>query len=889
MKSATSEASATPVMKQYLAIKAKHADALLFFRMGDFYELFYEDAIIAARALDLTLTSRNKGVKEEIPMAGVPYHAASSYVQRLLDTGHKVAICEQMADPTKVKGIVPREVVRIVSPGVVFDEAGLKANQNHYFLAIEKGPQGIWGVAAFDLTTGELIACELSDREDVLAEVIRLDPREVFLGNDSHELGIEIENACPRRVVRYEKNGLTLDSVYRLLGYVPAQQCERVTWSHSVQHAVARCIHVACTSEPGKPPPIASFQVYQASQTLLLDQTAQRHLELVQTMGGEYQDSLLSQIDLTQTAPGARLLRKRLLAPLTSVSAIHSHHNAVELFFEHSDLRREIRERLSRLSDLERLAVKLSTRRLHPRDLVGLLASLQELPSLVRAFEACPSPHARRSLGVPSEGAWLDRCEEVEALLRRALMDEPSPRLGEGLILREGYDQELDEARLLARDGQRLMIDLEARLRAEFQILSLKVRYTRVFGWYLEVTRVHLDKVPKAWRRKQTIATGERFTCRELDELADRLAHAEERCASRESELYHALIEMVAQHESRFRQLASQLAAWDVASSLAEVAHCRDYIRPEVDESLQLILEGSRHPVVERFTGVGGFVPNHIRLEAGGEGPEEGLEGHQQAHLWLITGPNMAGKSTLMRQAALCVILAQMGSFVPAKRAKIGIVDRILTRVGASDNVACGESTFMVEMKETAHVLQTATRRSLVILDEIGRGTSTYDGLSIAWAVAEYLHDVTRCRALFATHYYELTRLSKTKQGCQNWSVSAQEHKKEVIFLHQLQPGPASRSYGIECARLAGIPESVLSRASTILKELEEEASGMRPLARDAKAEECSPPAEEILKREEASLLLYSILEELKAVDLNQMTPLEAFQWIACSKKRYLT
>ena len=656
--------------------------------------------------------------------------------------------------------------------------------------------------------------------------------------------------------------------------------------------------------EPGRKLPLSRLLPYELGDTLVLDDAAQRHLELVRTMDGESArgaGSLLSQIDLTRTSPGARLLRRRLLAPRTDVAEIRRRLDGVELFVTQPGLRAEIRGRLDRVADIERLAVKLAVDRIGPRELLALRTSLAELPGVDDALAACRDPGVREALGLDASskvepgpappkarkqksGAFVDRAEDICALLQRAIVDEPPVRASDGGVFRDGFDAELDEARTLTRDGQRLIVELEARLREGAQIPSLKLRFTRVFGWYVEVTRTHLAKAPREWRRKQTIATGERFTCDELDALADKLAHAEDRLASREGELFSDLVKTLAAYSERLRAVAARLATLDVSSALAELAHRDDYTRPDVDDSCELILEDARHPVVERLAAAGRFVPNDVVLDAMAEATSD------RSRLWIVTGPNMAGKSTFMRQVALAVILAQTGSFVPARRAKIGVVDRVLTRVGASDNLARGESTFMVEMKETANILRRATRRSLVVLDEIGRGTSTYDGLSIAWAVAEHLHDVVGCRALFATHYHELTDLTASCAGAENHSVSAREHAGNIVFFHKVQRGAASRSYGVACARLAGLPEPVLARARAILGALEggaaSPAGGGRP-ARGKRAPQLDlfgaggarPPATgsdgpEVGPSSPA-------LDMLRALDLDRMTPLEALTTLA--------
>ncbi len=877
-------------MRQYLAAKAAHPDALLFFRMGDFYELFFDDAVVAARALELTLTSRNKGSPDAIPMAGVPHHASSSYVQRLLDQGFKVAICEQMADPATVKGIVPRAVVRVATPSIAYDDSGIDAKKNLFLSALEVDvASGRVGIAALDFSTGELLACEADGPAAALSEVVRLDPREVLGGAFAAEITAAVRAALPRSAVR-DVDGAVVDlaAAHATLDEVLGEGEARKTGASDLALlAAARCVALARECEPGRKLPISRLVPYELGDTLVLDDAAQRHLELVRTMDGESgrgAGSLLTQIDLTRTSPGARLLRRRLLAPRTDVAEIRRRLDGVELFVTQPGLRAEIRARLDKVADLERLAVKVAVDRIGPRELLALRTSLGELPGIDDALEACRDPGVAEALGGVSKKKgqrFVDRAEDLHALLQSAVVDEPPLRASDGGVFRDGYDGELDEARTLTRDGQRLIVELEARLREGSQIPSLKLRYTRVFGWYIEVTRTHLAKAPSTWKRKQTIATGERFTCDELDTLADKLAHAEDRLASREGELFGELVKRLGAHAERLREIAARLGMLDVSSALAELAHRDDYTRPEVDDSFELILEDARHPVVERLAAAGRFVPNDIVLDAA-KVPAEG-----RSRLWIVTGPNMAGKSTFMRQIALAVVMAQAGSFVPARRAKIGVVDRVLTRVGASDNLARGESTFMVEMKETANILERATRRSLVVLDEIGRGTSTYDGLSIAWAVAEHLHDVVGCRALFATHYHELTDLTASCTSAENHSVSAREHAGNIVFFHKVQQGAASQSYGVACARLAGLPEPVLARAKAILGSLERGAAspagGGKPV-RGRKAPQLDlfgvgpvpaggDPA--------ATLAPSPALEMLRALDLDRMTPLEALTTLA--------
>jgi DNA mismatch repair protein MutS len=868
----------TPVMRQFLTAKEQHPDALLFFRMGDFYELFYDDAVTAARALDLTLTARNKSsaVAERIPMAGVPYHAASNYIQRLLEQGFKVAICEQMVDPSTVKGLVPREVVRVVTPGIVYDDAGLDARRSHYLVSIER-EEGAYGIAAFDASTGELVACEAAESSAASGELLRLDPAELLLGAGTEDAADALRTLRPKCAVRSVGAFDDSDAKAVLETVLGRGEGERACPSALARRAAGRVLDYARACEAGRLPPVARLVAYALGDTLLLDDTTQGHLELVRTMAGEERGSLLSQLDATRTAAGARLLRRRILAPKTNVAEIRRRLDGVELFVTQPGLRRELRDRLAAVRDLERLATKAVVRRAMPRDLAALRDSLAQLPAIDEALQRCPDRGARDALRANEDGTFVDRCAELHALLAQRVMDEPPLRVSEGGVLREGFDAELDETRMLQRDGQRLLVELETKLREETQIGSLKLRFTRVFGWYIEVTRTHVSKVPSAWRRKQTVATGERFTNDELDTLADKVAHAEERCGVREAALFDETVLAVARDAERLRATAARLAELDVSAALAEVAHQGDYARPEVDDGLRLEIEDGRHPVVERLAAEGRFVPNDVTLDASPDGKD--------GRLWLVTGPNMAGKSTLMRQVALIVVLAQAGSFVPARRARIGIVDRVLTRVGASDNLSRGESTFMVEMNETANVLRRATKRSLVVLDEIGRGTSTYDGLSIAWAVAEYLHDAIQCRALFATHYHELTELAATHPACENWSVSAREHEGDIVFFHKLQRGPASRSYGVACARLAGLPEPVLARARALLVDLERGAALPSGAHASLRGRDRKPQLG-LFEAAVPEAVPHPVLETLKQLDVNRLTPMEALGLLATLQKQ---
>jgi DNA mismatch repair protein MutS len=859
----------TPVMQQHAAAKRAHPDAVVFFRLGDFYEMFGDDAVIAARELDLTLTSRNKGAMDEVPMAGVPHHSAHGYIARLLDKGYRVALCEQMADPAKCKGIVPREVVRVITPGVVTDRDYLKSATNNWLAALEINIEGV-GLALLDLSTGELRATEVRDVAHALAELSRARPREVLLaafGETASESAHSVERVVSPARVTSDGDFESPEALGEALGEL---EREAGAIGPRARMAVARVLRFGRRCAPGKELPVRSVGRWDPSEHLILDATAQAHLELVESVSGGKDGSLLSVVDLTRTPAGARLMRRRLLAPLKEVAAIRRRLDGVETFVVHERLRDALRDLLSGVGDLERLAQRAALRESNPRDLGatrdGLLAASKAAALLVDLKDEAQ----REVLGVGS--APLDCVEDIGQVLSRALVERPPAQSKEGAIFLTGFDPELDEYDELRRTGTERMVQLEAELRQLTQIPSLKLRFTRVFGWYVEVSRSQLGRVPKEWRRKQTVASGERYTTVEVDDLADRIAHAEERHRERELLLLKELVETVARASERIRALSAVLAQWDVSAALAALAHRFDYCRPEVDDSDALEIRDGRHPVVERLAGAGHFVPNDVTLDV------------EKARLWLVTGPNMAGKSTLLRQVALITILAQMGSYVPAASARVGVVDRVLSRVGASDNVARGESTFMVEMRETSEILRSATDKSLVILDEIGRGTSTFDGLAIAWGVAEHLHDVIGCRAMFATHYHELTVYAESAPYAENWSVSARELGQEVVFLHRLVHGAASRSYGVAVARLAGLPEMVLARARALLEQLER---GEVAVGRSGAAMPEGKTTQLDLFQERAVVdAEREVLQLLRHAELDRVSPLEALQLLARLKGR---
>ena len=816
----------TPVMRQYLEIKERYPDCILFFRLGDFYEMFFDDAVEASQLLDLTLTARDKQKEVPVPMCGVPYHAARGYIGRLIAQGKKVAICDQMEDARKAKKIVRRAVTQVVTPGVVLEEDQLEPKSSNYLCALCPG-SGRAGLAYLDVSTGEFAACELPDSE-ALDELYRIEPAELLLV-ESREAKTTGAVAAP----------VDWSAKIALRMKIPTGQAQRTDPAADVAMlseltpadgpsdraldedpllcaAAAACLRYARATQPTGGLPISTLRRYRPSDCMILDDATKTNLELLQTLvERKRQGSLLGVLDQTKTAMGGRLLRSWLLQPLLELAQIGARHDAVEWLVDRQATRQSLREVLKGIHDIERLTGRLSTLLATPRDLFSLGNSLRELPRLMDTLRA--------ALRVPTESfpsdlpALLslgnDLAEDVAATIANAISDNPPVQWRDGSFLRRGYHAELDELSDLSQGGKQHILRIEERERERTGISSLKVRYNKVFGYFIEITRSNLTKVPADYIRKQTTVNGERYVTDELAEYEAKVLHAEERRVELELQLYESLRSSLATQATRLLKLAQKVATLDVLCGLAELAHRSGYLRPTMTRELRIDIREGRHPVIEQLRERGTFVPNDTTLDPDGE------------QILVLTGPNMAGKSTVMRQVALISILAQMGSFVPAARAELGLVDRVLTRVGASDNLSRGDSTFMVEMRETSNILAKATRRSLVVLDEIGRGTSTYDGLSIAWAVAEYLHDVSGCKTLFATHYHELTALAAARPRVRNAQVAIRQYQDEIVFLHKLLPGGANRSYGIEVARLAGLPAPLLSRAKEILRALEDQAS----------------------------------------------------------------
>ncbi len=837
----------TPMFRQYLEIKQRYPDAILFFRLGDFYEMFFEDAELASRLLDITLTSRDRGTKEKVPMCGVPAANAAPYINRLVEAGYKVAICEQVEDPREAKGLVKREVVRVVTPGLNVDEEALSAKEHRFLVALTKKKR--LGLAVLDLSTGDFRATEFSSEDELLQELFRLDPREIVVPKGLEpELREKIREILPR-VFFSEREDTDFDprrgkeTICEAFGLAELAGLGFTEAGEAVGSAAALFLYVQETQKTTlshlSPP-----RYYQLSEYLVIDETTQRNLELLRNnLDGSRQGSLLWVLDKTLTPMGGRLLKEWLLYPLRDIEAICRRQRAIEFLVGQPHLRKALAEGLNRVVDVERLLARCAMKMANPRDLLSLKESLEAVPSLKEAI-----PEDAPDL----LGELREDLKDLSALAKKiaeTIKEDAPANTREGGIIREGVHPELDELRRLKTDGLSFLAELEARERKRTGIPNLKVGYNRVFGYYIEVSKSHLGKVPPEYVRKQTLVGGERFITPELKEFEAKVLSADERIKVIEHDLFVSLREEVVEHAEEIKTLSRALAALDVLQSLARVAVENDYVRPEITREKIVEIEEGRHPVVEKTLPSGEFVPNSLKLD------EEQL-------LLIITGPNMAGKSTILRQTALIVLLAHMGSFVPADRARIGLCDRIFTRVGASDQLSRGRSTFMVEMAECANILHQATERSLVILDEIGRGTSTFDGLSIAWAVAEFLLK-RKVMTLFATHYHELTELAVQYPQAKNYNVAVRTWEEEIVFLYRLLPGAASESYGIQVAALAGLPKEVVERAKEILAKLE-------------KQQEIAPrkgPKQQNLFDSESLLK-----QHLRALDPDKLSPLEALK-----------
>jgi DNA mismatch repair protein MutS len=791
------------MMQQYRDAKARNPGVLLFFRNGDFYELFEEDAELGARLLGITLTKRDK----EIPMAGVPHHALDRYLTRLLQTGHRVAICEQLEDAAQARGLIRREVTRVLTPGTLTEDNLLDPRRSNYLAAFHVRGVDV-GLAWVELSSGKFQATDVSG-EQFGDELARLAPAECLHSEgDPPRLTERVRGYCPATTLT-PRPGWTFDpataraAIFQHLGVTTLGGFGFEDSQPCVVAAGALVLYLQETLKASLAH-LKGLRPFRMENCLFLDEVTRRSLELTRTLReGEHEGSLLSVLDRTVTPMGTRLLQEWLVTPLAEREAIEARLDAVAELKEETGLRQELRAHLGEAYDLPRLASRVSTGRASPRDLAAIARTLRLLPPIKARITA------RRSRLLADLEARLELCPDLREALESALVDEPPLTPREGGLIRPGYNTELDELHAITRDGKAWMARFQAQEIERTGISSLKVGFNQVFGYYIEVTHTHAAKIPPEYHRKQTLKNAERYVTPELKEYEDKVLTAEEKANLREYELFQALRDQVAAQTGRLLQTAEVLATLDVLSCLAELAVSRQYCRPKLCSEPVLEIQAGRHPVLDRTLPPGTFVPNDVRLNA------------EDGYFWLITGPNMAGKSIFIRQVALITLLAQMGSFVPAAEATVGIADRIFTRVGASDELSRGQSTFMVEMTEAANILNNATGRSLVILDEIGRGTSTYDGVSLAWAISEHLHSSVGCRTLFATHYHELAELAETLPALRNFNVQVREWQDEIVFLHKIAPGSADKSYGIHVARLAGIPGDVLDRAREVLERLE--------------------------------------------------------------------
>jgi DNA mismatch repair protein MutS len=868
-----SDPTGTPLMQQYREIKSRHRDAILFFRMGDFYEMFFEDAQVGARVLGIALTSRGDGV----PLAGVPVKAAGDYLRQLIAAGHRVAICEQVEDPKLARGIVRREVIETITPGAVLEESCLPGSRNNFLVAIASStpspaippepsnrrtaepPNN--GLAAIDLSTGEFLL-ETVPGNELADAVARLKPAEVVMPAD---VEVRLADGVLRTVrERWEFDGeLARGDLARRFGLASLDGLGLGAEDTAAVGAAGALLRYVSELQPAGLPHLRRPAVRRSGRHLWIDEMTRRNLELVDPLRlGARGTTLLEALDATMTPMGARLLRRWLLSPLTEPEAIAARLDAVQVLLADSRSRGRLREALDGVRDLERLAGRAAAGRATPRELGALRDSFRRLPDVLEALTGLADRDTSVELGRVVED--FDLLADLTDELVASLTDRPPAVLGDGDVIRSGVDAELDELRDLRDGGKQYIATLQQRERERTGIPSLKVGYNKVFGYYLEVTNAHAEKVPPDYERRQTLTGAERYVTPELKSYEARVLGAEEQIGRREGALFGALRDRVAEATPRVQRTASALARLDVWAGLAETAALHRYVRPAVHDGLTVTLRQCRHPVIERLMARESFIPNDVKFD-----PAE--------RVLLVTGPNMAGKSTILRQIGLCVIMAQMGSFVPAEAAEIGVVDRLFTRVGASDDLAGGQSTFMVEMSETSAILHNATPRSLVLLDEIGRGTSTYDGVAIAWAVTEYLHDRVGCRTMFATHYHELMQLPEELAHARNMNVAVREAGDQVLFLHRLEAGGTDRSYGIHVAQLAGLPDDVVARARIVLATLEGEHRVLPGI----------PPTEDPSQLALFTAVLpHPVVEELKGLDLDRMTPIEALNRLAELKKR---
>ena len=867
--------TSTPLMQQYREIKDRHQNAILFFRMGEFYEMFYEDAEVASRVLGLTLTSRNNGGAANVPLAGVPVKAAGEYLKRLVRQGYRVSICEQTEDPRQAKGVVRREVVETITPGAAFADDILDGTRNNFLCAIHVAGD-LTGIAAADLSTGEFRLI-ISASEDTDAILSRLSPREILVARNAAttarlvlQTGNEGALITEREAWEFDAEMASTDLAkqYEVASVDGLGLGDQDSPALAAAGALMRYMHEL---QPGGVPHLARPVVERVGGIMPLDEMTRRNLELVESLrGGDTGGTLLSVLDRTLTPMGSRLLRQWILSPLTNREGINARLDAVQVMANDSLGRQSLRDALDGVRDIERLASKMAAARGNPRDLRALGDSIARLPDVHASLESISTGDDRPLASLVKR--W-DGCADLCAEIAKILVERPPVAMGEESCIKAGIDRELDDLRLLRDGGKDGIARIQMDERTRTGINSLKVGYNRVFGYFIEITNSNSHLVPADYQRRQTLTGAERFVTPALKEYEEKVLTAAERIEERERELFEALRGRIGAQIGRLQCTAQLVAEADVLSTLAEVAERESYTRPVITEGFDLHIAAGRHPVVERMMPREKFIPNDVRL------PES-------ARMVILTGPNMSGKSTILRQIGLIVLMAQIGSFVPASSAEIGVVDRLFTRVGASDNLVRGQSTFMVEMSETSAILHTATRRSLVLLDEIGRGTSTYDGVSIAWSVSEYLHDEVKCKTVFATHYHELTQLPDKLVAACNYSVEVKEAGDQVLFMHRLVAGGADRSYGIEVGRLAGLPTTVLERARVLLSLLEGDQIVSALEGGRRKAMTVNGAERQVTERAVAEQLglfgaaHHPIVDELAQLDPDNMTPLDALMLV---------
>lgn len=876
-------AALTPMMQQYMAIKEQYKDCILFYRLGDFYEMFYDDALTASRELEITLTGKNCGQEERAPMCGVPYHAVDVYLNKLVAKGYKVAICEQAEDPKQAKGIVKREVIRIVTPGTNLSQQALDEGRNNYLMCLVYD-NNQFGLAITDISTGDFYTTEVATLKELYDEIHRFSPSEIICNDSFYMSGASLDDFKDRLHVSVS----TLDTWY-MDEAVSVQKIKEhfkvasldglgLTDFPSGTLAVGALLLYLYETQKNTLDNLTKITPYRSGGYMIIDSATNRNLELIETLREKQKKgSLLWVLDKTKTAMGARLMRNWIEQPLIEKKKITTRQDAVEELYNDMITREEIREYLNAVYDLERLVTRISYRTANPRDLIAFKTSLGMIPPVKQLLSQAKSAEMKEI------DERMDCLEDIYDLIEKSIQDEPPIMIREGGMIKEGYNEDVDKFRLSRTEGKTWLAELEAREKEKTGIKNLRVRYNKVFGYYLEVTNSYKELVPEDWTRKQTLANAERYITPELKELEDMILGAEDKLAALEYDLYCEVRDSIGEQVVRIQETAKAIAHLDVLASLACVAQSNDYVRPSINTKGVIDIQGGRHPVVEKMNNNQMFIDNDTYLD------------NKNHRISIITGPNMAGKSTYMRQSALIVLMAQIGSFVPAKSANIGIVDRIFTRVGASDDLASGQSTFMVEMTEVANILRNATSRSLLILDEIGRGTSTFDGLSIAWAVVEHISNpkLLGAKTLFATHYHELTELEGKLDSVNNYCIAVREQGDDIIFLRKIIRGGADKSYGIQVARLAGVPDSVIDRAKEISSWLEEtdvtdKAKNLqvRTSAKKKEVVREAVPAEKQMSLFDIYPADHPVLKELAGLDVSNMTPIQALNTLYELQKR---